>query len=879
MGYSHRDKLIPDGGRLVVADLLCDLSEITHLLAGRTAAEDPLDTFLLAAAAVQVVEDRLQRDVFALRRAARYLGEHAAVRPVPEILGAAGTAVDTVTAWHPAARRAFRWRTAAAALRDTAALDVLRPGSSDAPAARLAAATRLRGSLLSLDRDLIATVLRIPSCFRSFDQEPADLVALAARYALRYPERERPVLVLGVRTSGSYLAPLAGAALRAEGYRDVHADTVRPGYRMRPSLRALLRRVAGRGGRIAVIDDPPETGQSIAEVAEAVRQAGVPAEAITLLLPLFADTPPAILAGYDTIALPYRDWAVHARLETEAAMRSLSALVGRPVRAAGRLSGAGLFRGREHARAVFDVEFPDGETRRVAASGAGLGFFGRHALAVADALPGRLPRTYGVRDGLVFRDWLPDDQRITVAEPADARDLAGYVRARAASMPAASDRARNLAGRQPAWEAASRVLQRNYGRAGVALRPVLLDRAVRRLCTAPVPSVVDGATGLAHWFRGPAGLSKADADVRDFANTDLACYDPVYDLAGIDPGSPDAEFVAALRREMPSDPERFLLYELVHLWDRARDGQAVSRAGARAVQRYLAEVLLPAAAPAPDGDLVALDLDGVLESDALGFAMATPTAVVALRALHVHGFRPVLVTGRSTDEVAERCRTYGLAGGVAEYGSVVFLDGTAHDLVPAAEKQALNAVRAALAADEDVVLDPDFEHVVRARRASGGALRREQASRALDGPPETAPHVRVVAGDEQTDFVAAGVDKGTALRLLAEKLGAPVALAVGDTATDLPMLRLAALACAPGNADKAVRASEIQVLRRDYALAVSQAVERLLGHRPGSCDACRPPARSRRTRTLLTVLDASNGGARGLPTAIARFLLTAGLRR
>ncbi|WP_116199065.1 HAD family hydrolase [Amycolatopsis circi] len=877
MAYSYGDKPISDSGRLVVADLLCDLSEIAHLLAGRAVAEDALDTFLLASAAVQVVEDRLQRDVFALRRAAGYFREHASAGPMPEVMGAAATAVGGVTSLRPAARRAFRWRTAAAKLRDDAALEVVAAVPGGSGERRLAAATRLRGSLLSLDQKLASAVLRIPSCFRSFDQEPADLVALAARFRLRYPERERPVVVLGVRTSGSYLAPLAAAALRAEGYRDVHADTVRPGYRIRPSLRALLRGVARRGGRVAVVDDPPETGQSIAEVAEAVRRAGVPAEGITLLLPLFGDTAPSALAGYDTVALPYRDWAVHARLETENVVRSLSALAGHPVRVVGRVSGTSLSQGREHARAVFDVEFPDGTTRRIAAAGAGLGFFGRHALAVAAALPGRLPRTYGVQDGIVFRDWLPEHQRVTIAEPADARALAGYVRDRAAAMPAGSDRSRELAGRQPVWEAASRVLQRNYGRAGVALRPVLLDRAVRRLCTVPVPSVVDGATGLRHWFRGPAGLSKADADVRDFANTDLACYDPVYDLAGIDPGSSDPEFVAALRRELPSDPERFLLYELVHLWDRERAGRAAPRAGARAMQRYLAEVL-PAAPPAPDGELVAFDVDGVLESDALGFSMATPTAVVALRALHVHGFRPVLATGRSTDEVAERCATYGLVGGVAEYGSAIFVDGTAHDLVPAAGKHALSAVRAALSAREDVLLDMDFEHVVRARRASGGALPGELADRVLAGLPDAA-QVRVIRGVGQTDFVSAGVDKGAALRLLSEKLGAPVALAIGDTGTDLPMLRLAAVGCAPANADRAVRASGVRVLRRGYARAVSQAAERLLGHRPGTCDACRPPARSRRTRTLLTVLDASNGGARGLPLAIARCLVAAGLRR
>ncbi|WP_432845308.1 HAD family hydrolase [Amycolatopsis sp. CA-161197] len=883
MRHSDDRKPTFDSDLLVVADLLSDLTEIAHRLIDRVAGRDILDTYLLAAAAVQIVEDHLQRDTLALRRAGEYFRERNTATVVPDLLGRVAAAGEMARSSRAGEREAVRWRDAAARLRDAAALQVVTDTPEGEFESWASAAVRLRASLASLDRHLTSAILRIPSCFRSFDQEPADMVALATRLRLRYPDRGRPVVVLGVRTSGNYLAPLVAAALRDAGYGEVHADSVRPGHRLRPRLRALLRSAAQRGGRIAVVDDPPETGQSIADVAAAVCRAGVPESAVTLLLPLFADTPPATLGSYDSITLPYRDWAIHDRLETEAVVRSLSALLGRPVRSVSRVPNTGVSRGREHARAVFDVGLPDGESRRIVAAGAGLGFFGRHSLAVAHAVSQHLPHNYGFIDGIVFRDWLPAEQKLRHADATDAERLAGYVRDRAAAMPAGADHAAGLVGRQPVWEAASRVVERNYGRAGVVLRPVLLDPLIRRLCEVAEPSVVDGATGLGHWFRGTAGLYKVDADVRDFANTDLACYDPVYDLAGIDPGSTDPAFAQSLRRALPCDPERFLLYELVHLWNRERQGHPVHRAGARAVQHYLREVLLAGVQATSDGAVCALDVDGVLESDALGFAMATPTAALSLRALLAHGFRPVLVTGRSLDELRERCTAYGLAGGVAEYGSVIFHEGAAHDLVPAKGAEALDRVRDALAARTDVVVDHDYQRIVRAYRLGSDGVRLALpdavVERVLDHLGPATAHIRTIVGNGQTDFVAAAVDKGTGLDALTARLGVDsVSWAVGDTAADLPMLRAARLAYAPGNADARVRASQVPVLRRQYAAGVAQAVALLIGHRPGTCGTCRPPASTARTRTLLTLLDASNAGARGLPAAVARCLARAAVR-
>ena len=62
----------------------------------------------------------------------------------------------------------------------------------------------------------------------------------------------------------------------------------------------------------------------------------------------------------------------------------------------------------------------------------------------------------------------------------------------------------------------------------------------------------------------------------------------------------------------------------------------------------------------------------------------------------MHGYQPVLATGRSLDEVRDRCTAYGLAGGVAEYGAFVYLsqNGEVHSLpVPADAQRAAAAAR------------------------------------------------------------------------------------------------------------------------------------------------------------------------------------------
>ena len=79
-----------------------------------------------------------------------------------------------------------------------------------------------------LPLDLRDQVQHLPSCFQAFDLTPDDILELVHRFSRAWVPRERPLLVVGVRTSGSFMAPLCASFLRARGYGAVRVITLRP---------------------------------------------------------------------------------------------------------------------------------------------------------------------------------------------------------------------------------------------------------------------------------------------------------------------------------------------------------------------------------------------------------------------------------------------------------------------------------------------------------------------------------------------------------------------------------------------------------------------------------------------------------------------------
>jgi hydroxymethylpyrimidine pyrophosphatase-like HAD family hydrolase len=478
--------------------------------------------------------------------------------------------------------------------------------------------------------------------------------------------------------------------------------------------------------------------------------------------------------------------------------------------------------------------------------------------------------------------------------------LIDYVRARRSALPRDEDKSLRLIGRQPVWEVASNIVSRAFGPAWFLVRIPLVDPLVKRIMRVQFPSIVDGSMAPSRWFTTDTPkerVIKVDFERRAFSHLDLYCYDSIYDLAGLGIDLEVASLAEGLENDLPGhlrqaaesvageniDPERWLLHQLVHLWDLRRSSAAepaVRRAGARALQRYFAETFFTDATPSSEGAICGLDLDGVLETEPVGFATLTRSSALALRALLRHGYQPVLVTGRSLAEVRERCGSYRLAGGVAEYGAAVYnhRTGRVQETITDRSCYDLDRLREALQGIEGVCLDRDHRYSVRAYEVGGEGRRRGLPATLIEHVLSDCGlqgSVLPISGDSQTDFVASSVNKGTGLRVLAADLGArcdvehdkPLALAVGDTVADVPFFSLAKLAAVPRHADERARQPGVRVLKRKYQAGLAEAVSLITGHPPGGCDVCRwrPSVES---RTLLTILGAQEQGIRSMMTAV-----------
>lgn len=897
---------------LALVDLLNTFDQLASLLRAALRNDDALNAYLLAVGLNQIAEDHLHADPWSLGRAATHLTAipGRAGRLTAKLAQASAIGASHLLLRAPRAQRLSAWQAELAELVHALAPEVVSSYPAQVFERRKESLEVLLSRVRTLPPALRSAVVRLPSCFRSFDQRPEDLLALVRRLSQVHVDRHRPMVVIGVRTSGSYLAPLCGAALELEGYSDVSVLTARPGHPFLAAELARLRALAGRGALFLIVDDPPATGDAIDRAAKQVQQAGVRSDQLLLLLALAgpASALPPKLAPYEGVYLPLSEWAVHQRLNPAAIARELALLLA-PAAVVGinRLLDPEPPPGRGHVRALYRVGLEEPGTGRrrdedLLVRGVGFGYLGDHTLAVTSALQRFLPRLHGVRDGLAYEEWLPptDRLRVTDGDLDDvARRMADYVLARHRALPVRADTSMSVVGRGAAWEVAANLFSQVFGQLWFIARIPLVDPVVRRILEVSNPSVVDGSTRSSRWFVDPTGtgnVRKVEADERAFSHLDLSCYDPVFDLAGM-LADGDGPCVAELARrayeqasgERVTD-ERWMIHQLVHLWDRERSDTTrptvSGRAKAQAMQRYLAGLYLSDVDVPDEGPLCAIDIDGVLESDALGFPAGSPLGTCSLRALTRHGFRPVLVTGRSLADVKDRCSAYRLAGGVAEYGSVTYVHGhgTSRALVSDEMRARLDEMRKDLTARPGIVVDNDYQASVRASRVGHDGRPRplddELVEQVLEGL-RLGSRVRVIRGDAQTDLVAADVDKGTGLAALAEDLGiypsvtapAVAAMAIGDTGSDLPMLARATMALAPGNADEEVRTSGIKVLRRQYQAGLAEAVRRLVGHRPGTCPECRPAEFAGDTRLLLALLSAREDGLRGLAGRTAQLAL------
>lgn len=756
LGFAERSRLeVDELCGLELTDLLNDLERLAVLLLDEVELADSaptperrrehhLDAFLLAAGMNQVAEDHIHRSVPLVEGLAARAGRQGPA--IARLLYQAGAVAEATR--RLGERGTDRWLRSLEVLVAMLARSVAGETENNLRPQALAVAREIPGLAHSLRRE----ILRLPDSFRAFDQQPDDCRRLAEKFMAKWPDLGRPLLVVGVRTSGSYLAPLQAAYLTRSGFAQVDWMTLRPGQPWTRREGVRVRDLRDRGGLAVIVDDPPVTGGKLVASAARVERLGLPSASIVLLVSLLGEPEalPHRLRLRQTVTLPWSQWAINDQLSDEALRETLSRLlVGRTVRrppesqicavaaveavqrveleVVAEIKARPLV--RSHLRAAIRVSIRD-ETGRtgdieVYVKGTGLGYFGRHSRALGRRLDGLVPEVYGWHNGLLFRAMLSEGARLSLPLTREAAiSIAAYVAARAGALPAVEDKSARLRGRHAAWEMLGDFL--GSGFAGV--RPLarrLLMLFTRRLLRRADAAIIDGSAAVPNWFvestSGSASrIVKADFDERAFSVWDLYSYDPVLDLAT---AAADAEYRAG--SQVPSDAggllkaeyerltgesiseERWLLYRVLHLvsWQRhferlMRDGpgqlqnqsglpapspafdephfrealttsiEAGERALSRILNAYVARLYI-GQPTSGTGRICAIAVEGLLESTWLKSGSLTSDGGMVLRSLLAHGFRPLLVTSRSLEDLRPRCTLYHAAGGVAGDGETV----------------------------------------------------------------------------------------------------------------------------------------------------------------------------------------------------------------
>jgi hydroxymethylpyrimidine pyrophosphatase-like HAD family hydrolase len=877
-----------------------ELSKLEKLREEWHVTEVMTNVFLLSCALLNSADDYQAERFYRLPRRARLIP---LVRRAPDFARklsrlARRSRVASVRRWKR------RWQTEFDAF-----LAVFFKGQARDPKTLTSAANALANSLeLPLPADLQTKRTCIPSAFRKQDLTHFDTLALGRQFVDRFPDRQRPVLIVGLRTGGSYSGPLLRAFLTAEGYETVDAMTVRPKQGLAAWERAELVRCSNAGYLAAIVDDPPASGGTIALIVDEMRQLGFPLASLVGLIPVHprrrewrGHVNAASLSDVLILSLGVEEWYKYRQLASEivqSRLREYFQGCGYTEVSVVADRTADLFNAqleyssgdprRDRLKRIYAVrlETPTGEieTRYVLAKSVGWGWLGYHAFLVGHQLGAFVAPVLGLRDGILYTEWIPqtnisqedDEQRVRWIETASS-----YVAARVHTLRFERDPSPGYGSEEhEAFQGLDSVLCKAYGGPGLAAK--LRRRTVRALLSrhvCPFPTLIDGRMRRQEWIKGPGGPLKADFEHHGMGKNELNVTDPAYDLADAILQfelSPQEEKELILRYVAETGDngvqERLFLHKLLAgshelaaalygLLDRSQPSHRASEHNEQYVRawnfliaqtvRFCAGKCQRPQAPLWDGPLAVLDIDGVLDRRIFGFPSTTAAGIRALSLLDSHGFVIAVNTARSAAEVKEYCNAYGFVGGVAEYGSYIWdaAAGNGRGLVSVESLEQMERLRQALGHVPGIFFNDSYEFSIRAYSYdSNGTV------------PIPSPTIHDLISSLNLDclrwhqthidttIVAKEVDKGRGLAALLTHAGRPrlETIAIGDSEPDIPMFHAAQRSFAPAQISCAslARLAGCQIARRSNQMGLLEIVRSLIHPGGDTCPRCQLPAPS-----------------------------------
>jgi hydroxymethylpyrimidine pyrophosphatase-like HAD family hydrolase len=755
--------------------------------------------------------------------------------------------------------------------------------------------------------------MRIPEAFRCQDLTHHDVIAMAQRFAVSdAAQKARGVFVVGPRTAGAYFAPLVSACLERWGFKCQGWISIRPKEGLSRAERGRLASAGASAAQVVIIDDHPNTGNTFTLLVRLLSRLGVLPQNMTILAPYHpAQTEwKPLVAPVQVVTLDPGEFHKARLLRDDVRLLdSVRQLLGKNSNEALQLrTGATLDRintavtshygdsFQVRLKRAFQLEWrgPARQTTRltVLAKSVGWGWLGYHAFLAAERLQGFVPGLLGLRDGLLFMEWVGDDDNWPAGAPeaeAICATVPAYVAARVDALRLSRDPTIAVIGyRETGRDRIASALRRPFSAVWGRLAMEVFKRRLAAVAP-PTPTLVDGKMTAENWIRCPGGVRKVDFEHHNFGGGEQDIVDPAYDLAGASHAlgldhKAEERMVADYAR-LSGDTgvrDRLLQYKyLVGLLEMDRAAYELQRAlspqrhrdanlrflGGRnyltfQFNRHHASRIQVPAAPGWSSDLFFLDLDGVFDIQALGFfPHTTPSGLVALRRLQMHGFSVIPNTGRSVEHVRDYCRNYGLPGGVAEYGCIFvdWVSGREELLFAPEQAYQLARCRARIEALPGIYVDPDYRSAVRAfryRRGNWVGLSRDETDDLMHaGGFDT---LDVIYTSTDTYFVPRGVNKGTALSAVKERIPTQPSFvaAIGDSVEDVEMLRRADRAFVPANASSEMRAiagaiSHVRTTRHRRQKGLLEAVDQLLRERGFAPD----PGPGDRVRTSDQLVD------------------------
>jgi hydroxymethylpyrimidine pyrophosphatase-like HAD family hydrolase len=632
----------------------------------------------------------------------------------------------------------------------------------------LAEASRKLLALLDspLPLDLQGVRIGTPTPFSRLDLTQNDVLALGESFVRRYPDRMQPILIVGLRSSGSYFAPLLRALFEAEGYKRVALLTIEPNKGVSRHESRELQRFAERDYLALIVDDPPYTNRTIFAALDIAHRVGFTPSKLKLLAP----THPAKQNWFETfpessvITLQPEQWYKQGLLDPKAAKRQLTEyfragnFANVSVTASGRAEeiNASLQqkpcdeRGARLKR-VFEVELEtsqgEKETRYVLAKSVGWGWLGYHAFLIGHRLSGYVPPIIGLRDGILYMEWILQPMVEPIKERRELIEIsASYVAARVhhLNLETGSAAGTDLKRYDDGTRLLGKVLSRAYGRFVVdTLMQSRLGQLMRqRPC--PFPTLIDGNMRRSEWVLGASGLFKVDFEHHGMGKSSLNVTDPAYDLADAILNfvlSPEEEN-DLLRRYITESgdvtvKERLFIYKLLagisslkvaheqlFASPRSKDAQRefhlqfMNAWNFLTVEaaRYCGSLSHPRTDLRWSAPIIVLDIDGVIDRRVFGFPCTTAAGVKAISLLRAHEFSVAVNTARSAAEVRDYCKAYSMAGGIAEHGSYIWdaVRERGRPLISAETARQMEELRHQLKSIPGVFLDERHQYSIRA---------------------------------------------------------------------------------------------------------------------------------------------------------------------